>query len=79
VVTDRYKLVHYYTPDVDDWELLDRERDPQEVRSFYDDPACADTVRELKAELLRLREEVGEALPPPRKAHGNQPFPGERG
>ena len=22
VITDRFKLVHYYKPDVDDWELL---------------------------------------------------------
>jgi arylsulfatase A-like enzyme len=33
VITDRYKLVHYYKPDVDDWELLDREKDPQEVKT----------------------------------------------
>lgn len=77
VITDRYKLVHYYTPDVDDWELLDRETDPLEVKSYYNDPAYADTVKELKAELTRLQAEVKETVPPPRFTHGNKAFDGE--
>ena len=77
VITDRYKLVHYYKPDVDDWELLDREKDPLEVKSFYNDPAYADTVNELKAEILRLQAEVKETMPPPRSAHGRKAFEGE--
>ncbi len=77
VITDRYKLVHYYKPDVDDWELLDREKDPLEVTDFYDDPAYASTVRELHAELDRLRIEVKETAEIPRSAYGNQPFDGE--
>ena len=77
VITDRYKLVHYYKPDVDDWELLDREKDPLEVKSFYNDPAYADTVKELKAEILRLQAEVKETMPPPRSAHGRKAFEGE--
>lgn len=77
VITDRYKLVHYYKPDVDDWELLDREKDPLEVKSFYNDPAYADTVKELKAEILRLQAEVKETMPPPRSAHGRKAFDGE--
>ena len=77
VITDRYKLVHYYKPDVDDWDLLDREQDPLETKNFYADPAYADTVKELKAELVRLQAEVKETLPPPRFTHGNQAFDGE--
>ncbi|WP_010584918.1 sulfatase family protein [Schlesneria paludicola] len=77
VITDRYKLVHYYLPDVDDWELLDREKDPNEVKSFYNDPAYADVVKELRAELDRLRVEVKETGAPPRAAHGNRPFDNE--
>ena len=77
VITDRFKLVHYYKPDVDDWELLDREKDPLEVKNFYRDPAYADTVKELHAELQRLREEVHETDEPPRSAYGDQPFDGE--
>ncbi len=77
VITDRYKLIHYYKPDVDDWELMDREKDPLEVKSFYNDPAYADTVKELKAEILRLQAEVKETMPPPRFAFGNKAFDNE--
>ena len=77
VVTDRYKLIHYYKPDVDDWELLDREQDPLEVKNYYDDPAYAETVQKLRTELARLRTEVGETAEPPRAAFGNLPFEGE--
>jgi arylsulfatase A-like enzyme len=77
VVTDRYKLIHYYKPDVDDWELLDREKDPLEVKSFYNDPAYADIVKQLHKELERLRVEVKETSEPPRAAYGNKPFDNE--
>ncbi len=77
VVTDRYKLIHYYKPDVNDWELLDRQLDPNETKNFYNDPAHAAVVKELHAELDRLRVEVDETGEPPRAAHGNRPFEGE--
>lgn len=77
VVTERYKLVHYYKPDVDDWELLDREKDPMEVKNSYGDPAYAATVKELHAELDRLRTEVKETGEPPRAAYGSRPFDNE--
>lgn len=77
VITDRYKLVHFYKPDVDDWELLDRSKDPLETKNFYSDPAYADTVKELKSELNRLQAEVKETVPPPRFTHGNQRFDNE--
>lgn len=77
VITDRFKLVHYYRPDVDDWELLDREKDPEEMRDFYKDPAYASIVKELHAELDRLRIEVKDTGETPRSAYGNQPFDGE--
>jgi arylsulfatase A-like enzyme len=77
VITDRFKLVHYYKPDVDDWELLDRQQDPLEVKNFHEDPAYAQTVKELHAELERLKQEVKETNPPPRSAYGTLPFEGE--
>ena len=78
VVTDRFKLVHYYKPDVDDWELLDREKDPLEVKNFYDDPAYAETVKELHAELERLRREFQDTREPPASAYGNEPLGNKR-
>jgi len=77
VITDRYKLVHYYKPDVDDWELLDREADPLEQKNFYEDPAYASIVTELHSELERLKAEVGDNEETPRSAYGNAPFDGE--
>jgi arylsulfatase A-like enzyme len=58
VRTGRYTLVHFYKSD--EWELFDREKDPQEMRSVYADPAYAATVTELKAELERLRVHFGD-------------------
>jgi hypothetical protein len=58
VVTDRYKLVHFYTPDVDYWELFDREKDPHELRNFYGNPDYEKTVADLKTEITRLRTEL---------------------
>lgn len=58
VVTDRYKLFHFYEPDVNYWTLIDRERDPNEMKNVYDDASYAETRRTLHAELLRLRKEL---------------------
>jgi len=58
VVTDRYKLVHFYTPDVEYWELFDLQTDPHELRSVYGQSDYAATQKELHAELKRLRMEL---------------------
>ena len=84
VRTDRYKLVYYYaeacgTPGAKDepkppeWELFDLERDPQEMRSVYDDPAYADVVTELTEELRRLQTEFADTdcAPVPDSAPGS--------
>lgn len=54
VRTDRYKLIHFYNED--EWELFDLQKDPNEMRSVYADPANADLVKDLKAELVRLQK-----------------------
>lgn len=58
VVTDRYKLFHFYEPDMNYWTLIDRQSDPNEMKNVYDDPAHATTVKELHVELTRLRTEL---------------------
>ncbi len=71
VRTLRYKLIYYYADAlgqpgaIDDskepeWELFDLQVDPCELHSVYGDPAHTDTVIELKAELRRLQEELGD-------------------
>ncbi|MGE0756064.1 MAG: sulfatase/phosphatase domain-containing protein, partial [Pirellulaceae bacterium] len=78
VVTDRYKLVHFYLPDVDYWELYDRQQDPLEMRNFSEDPAYADTVAELKQEVTRLQKELKVPDPIPREAYGRLFAPAEK-
>ena len=71
VRTHRYKLIYFYNDGLGqagtideryapEWELFDLENDPCELHSVYADPAYAEVVRELKAELHRLQEKVGD-------------------
>ncbi|XLS30835.1 sulfatase [Flavobacteriaceae bacterium M23B6Z8] len=56
MVTKEYKLVHFYY-DVDEWELYDRIKDPQEMTNVYHDPAYKATVTELHKKLDDLRHQ----------------------
>jgi len=58
VVTERYKLFHFYEPEMNYWTLMDREKDPLELENVYEDPAYAETRMTLHAELARLRTEL---------------------
>ena len=71
VRTKRHKLIFFYglpldkngpksRPTKPGWELYDLEKDPKELRNVYGDPAYADVVKELRAELLRLKKELGD-------------------
>ncbi|MBN2449125.1 MAG: sulfatase [Lentisphaeria bacterium] len=77
VRTHRHKLIYYYAdalgqpntidePKTREWELFDLAEDPCELHNLYGNPAHAETVRELKAELRRLQAEAGD-----------EPYPGE--
>ena len=60
IVTMEYKLAHFYY-DVDEWELYDRKKDPQELHNVFDDPAYASVVSDLKARLAELRVQYGDS------------------
>ena len=60
IVTKEYKLVHYYF-DTDEWELIDRIKDPQEMKNVYEDPAYADIKKDLHSRLEKLREKYGDS------------------
>jgi arylsulfatase A-like enzyme len=72
VRTSRYKLIYFNK--IDQWELYDLESDPHELKNVYADPAHAETVKTLKAELYRLKKELkdddqfADQLPPPGNA-----------
>ena len=53
--TDRYKLIFFHK--INQWELFDLASDPHELKNIYSDPAQAETVKALKAELYRLKGE----------------------
>ena len=69
VRTQRYKLIFYYglglgapgaldEPLPPEWELFDLKKDPGEMNNVYGETAYAETVKELKAELRRLKEQL---------------------
>jgi arylsulfatase A-like enzyme len=53
VRTARYKLIHFY--ELGEWELYDLKTDPHEMHNIYADARNANLVKDLKAELARLR------------------------
>ncbi len=55
IVTEDYKLVHFYY-DIDEWELYDRKKDPQELNNVYDDPANKKVQKRLHRRLKKLRK-----------------------
>ena len=70
--TERYKLIYYYGEALGsagaideltapEWELFDLEKDPQEMKNIYPDPANADLVAKLKSELRRLQSSLGDS------------------
>jgi arylsulfatase A-like enzyme len=79
VITDRYKLVHFEGMGEAYWELYDREKDPNEMKSVYGDAAYAATVIQLKKELAQLRQELKVPADIPARFYGNQGAGGEGG
>ena len=60
VANERYKLMHFYY-DVDEWEMYDLQKDPNEMKSVYDDPAYADVQAQMHKKLKELRAYYGES------------------
>ncbi len=55
IVTKDYKLIHYYFVE-DQWELIDRKKDPDELKNVYNDPAYEKIKKDLHQRLDRLRK-----------------------
>jgi Arylsulfatase A and related enzymes len=54
IVTQDYKLIHYYFVE-DEWELIDRKKDPLELKNVYDHPAYEGIKADLHQRLDALR------------------------
>jgi len=64
-VTERYKLIRFYEPAFNYWELFDLNKDPQELKSVYGTAEYAGVQKELETELARLRKELKVPDPDP--------------
>ena len=56
VRTETHKLIHFWKKD--QWEMFDLRNDSGEQKNLYNDPAQAEIVAKLKAELARLKKEL---------------------
>lgn len=54
IATKEFKLMHFYH-DIDEWELYDLTKDPNEMNNVYDDVAYAAIKHQLETELNALR------------------------
>ena len=60
VATKRYKLMHFYY-DIDEWELYDLEKDPNEMKNVYDDPEYEDVQKMMHKKLDEARKYYGDS------------------
>jgi hypothetical protein len=67
VYDGRYKLIHFY--DLDEWELIDTEEDPMELKNVYFDADYRDVVARMDAALrdMKMLYAVPAGIPAPRE------------
>ena len=58
VRTTTHKLIYFWR--LDQWERYDLTQDPEEMHNIYSEPAAQPVAAKLKAELARLKKEVGD-------------------
>jgi arylsulfatase A-like enzyme len=58
VADGRYKLIHFYEKDVDQWELFDLKSDPGEMKSVFGKPGMAKVQKWLSKQLAMHRKEL---------------------
>jgi arylsulfatase A-like enzyme len=65
VRTERYKLIYFNR--VNEWEMFDLQKDPQEMNSIYNDATYAPVVVDMKTELTKLRQQYQDTDAPVEK------------
>lgn len=55
--TERYTMAHFY--EKGDWELFDLEKDPEQLRSVYEDPEYAEVRERLENKVRELQKKYG--------------------
>jgi len=61
VRNEQYKLIYFYT--INEWELYDLKKDPDEQTNLIDNPAYKRLIHSLKAELNRQRSHYKDLKP----------------
>ncbi len=61
---ERYKLIYFYTPKFNYFELYDLEKDPQELKNVYKDSDYAEVVKRLKKKITELRKQYKDTTGP---------------
>ena len=61
VRTARYSLMHFYN-DIDEWELFDLKKDPQQLHNLYGQPGTERITARLRKELVRLQEQYEDPI-----------------
>src|SRR5204862_2376681 len=54
--TTTHKLIYFWK--LDQWELYDLAKDPDELHNLYADPTQKELVKQLKAGLYKLKKQV---------------------
>lgn len=60
IATARYKLIHFYY-DIDEWEMYDLEKDPNEMKNLYNDPTYKEVQKDMHQRLTQLRAKYGDS------------------
>jgi arylsulfatase A-like enzyme len=58
--TQRHKLIHFYY-DIDEWELYDMQKDPEEMHNVYDHPSYSEVQTTLHQQLADLMKFYGDS------------------
>lgn len=58
--TQLYKLIHFYY-DIDEWELYDLKKDPNEMHNVYNDPEYQSVKDSLKTQLYELQDRYADS------------------
>jgi arylsulfatase A-like enzyme len=80
--TATHKLIYFWRKD--QWELYDLLKDPQELQNVYPEPSQSALVRNLKAELYRLKklvkdeDQYADQQPPADAGGPNRPGPNKK-